>query len=195
MNRRSCLTNGRRFADLVVGFAISLAHACDWVLDKAYDVSSYVDQRRGELVCLDSSISWCIPGASLSGNPFSSSFAVGIVVANACVGRLPSLWVTNLAKVFLRLARLAHVADHITSLNINSLTHACIFQALLCWFRLPVKRTNFHCAFKHFLPQSSPKRLFYDTRIIIAYQESIIASFEDIWQSKLSQNVDRRWTW
>ena len=29
-------------------------------------------------------------------------------------------------------------------------------------------------------------------RIIIAYQESIIASFEDIWQSKLSQNVDRR---
>ena len=29
-------------------------------------------------------------------------------------------------------------------------------------------------------------------RILIAYQESIIASFEDIWQSKLSQNVDRR---
>ena len=29
-------------------------------------------------------------------------------------------------------------------------------------------------------------------RIIIAYQESIIASFEDIWQRKLSQNVDRR---
>ena len=29
-------------------------------------------------------------------------------------------------------------------------------------------------------------------RITIAYQESIIASFEDIWQSKLSQNVDRR---
>ena len=29
-------------------------------------------------------------------------------------------------------------------------------------------------------------------RIIIAYQESIIASFEDIWQSKFSQNVDRR---
>ena len=28
-------------------------------------------------------------------------------------------------------------------------------------------------------------------RIIIDYQESIIASFEDIWQSKLSQNVDR----
>ena len=48
-----------------------------------------------------------------------------------------------------------------------------------------------------FLPQSSSKRLFHDTsggifRIIIAYQESIIASFEDIWQSKLSQNVDRR---
>ena len=48
-----------------------------------------------------------------------------------------------------------------------------------------------------FLPQSSAKRLFHDTsggtfRIIIAYQESIIASFEDIWQSKLSQNVDRR---
>ena len=48
-----------------------------------------------------------------------------------------------------------------------------------------------------FLPQSSAKRLFHGTsggtfRIIIAYQESIIASFEDIWQSKLSQNVDRR---
>ena len=48
-----------------------------------------------------------------------------------------------------------------------------------------------------FLPQSSSKRLFHDTsggtfRIIIAYQESIIASFKDIWQSKLSQNVDRR---
>ena len=46
-----------------------------------------------------------------------------------------------------------------------------------------------------FLPQSSTKCLFHDTsggtfRIIIAYQESIIASFEDIWQSKLSQNVD-----
>ena len=45
--------------------------------------------------------------------------------------------------------------------------------------------------------QSSSKRLFHDTsggtfKIIIAYQESIIASFEDIWQSKLSQNVDRR---
>ena len=45
--------------------------------------------------------------------------------------------------------------------------------------------------------QSSAKRSFHDTnggtfRIIIAYQESIIASFEDIWQSKLSQNVDRR---
>ena len=41
------------------------------------------------------------------------------------------------------------------------------------------------------------KRSFHDTsggtfRIIIAYQESIIASFEDIWQSKLSQNVNRR---
>ena len=48
-----------------------------------------------------------------------------------------------------------------------------------------------------FFPQSSSKRLFHDTsggtfRIIIAYQKSIIASFEDIWQSKLSQNVDRR---
>ena len=48
-----------------------------------------------------------------------------------------------------------------------------------------------------FLPQSSAKRLFHDTsggtfKILIAYQESIIASFEDIWQSKLSQNVDRR---
>ena len=53
------------------------------------------------------------------------------------------------------------------------------------------------CALKHFLPQSSSKRLFHDTsggtfRIIIACQESIIASFEDIWQSTLSQNVDRR---
>ena len=52
------------------------------------------------------------------------------------------------------------------------------------------------CALKHFFASSS-KRLFHDTsggtfRIIIAYQESIIASFEDIWQSKLSQNVDRR---
>ena len=49
-----------------------------------------------------------------------------------------------------------------------------------------------------FLPQSSSKRLFHDTsggtfRIIIyTCQESIMASFEDIWQSKLSQNVDRR---
>ena len=48
-----------------------------------------------------------------------------------------------------------------------------------------------------FLPQSSSKRLFHDTsggifRIIIAYYESIIARFEDIWQSELSQNVDRR---
>ena len=48
-----------------------------------------------------------------------------------------------------------------------------------------------------FVPQSSYKRLFRGTigstfTIIIAYQESIIASFEDIWQSKLSQNVDRR---
>ena len=39
-----------------------------------------------------------------------------------------------------------------------------------------------------FLPQSSSKRLFHDTsggtfRIITAYQESIIASVEDIWQS------------
>ena len=48
-----------------------------------------------------------------------------------------------------------------------------------------------------FLPQSSAKRSFHDTsggtfRIITAYQESIIASFKDIWQSKLSQNADRR---
>ena len=53
------------------------------------------------------------------------------------------------------------------------------------------------CSQAFFLPQSISKRLFHDTsgctfRIIIAYQESIIASFEDIWQSKLSQNVDRR---
>ena len=46
------------------------------------------------------------------------------------------------------------------------------------------------------LPQSSSKRVFHTSggtfRIIIAYQESIIACFEDIWQSKPSQNVDRR---
>ena len=53
------------------------------------------------------------------------------------------------------------------------------------------------CSQAFFLPQSSSKPLFHDIsggtfRIIIAYQESIIASFEDIWQSKLSQNVDRR---
>ena len=54
------------------------------------------------------------------------------------------------------------------------------------------------CALKHFLPQSSAKRLFHDTskgtfRIINAYQESIIASFEDIWQAnflKMLTNVD-----
>ena len=48
-----------------------------------------------------------------------------------------------------------------------------------------------------FLPQANSKRLFYDTsggtfRIIIAYQKSIIASFEDIWQTKLSKKVDKR---
>ena len=48
-----------------------------------------------------------------------------------------------------------------------------------------------------FLPQSSAKRLFHNTsggtfRIIIAYQESNYQEFEDIWQSKLSQNADRR---
>ena len=48
-----------------------------------------------------------------------------------------------------------------------------------------------------FLPQSSSKRSFHDTsgdtfRIITAYHESIIASFEGIRQSKLSQNADRR---
>ena len=53
------------------------------------------------------------------------------------------------------------------------------------------------CSQAFFLSQSSSKCLFHDTsggtfRIIIAYQESIIASFEDIWQSKLTQNVDRR---
>ena len=51
-----------------------------------------------------------------------------------------------------------------------------------------------------FFASTSSKRLFHDTsggtfRIIIAYQESIIASFEDIWPSKLSQNVDRRSSW
>ena len=48
-----------------------------------------------------------------------------------------------------------------------------------------------------FLPQSGSIRLFHDAsggtfRIIIAYQESIMASFEDTWQSELSHNVDRR---
>ena len=48
-----------------------------------------------------------------------------------------------------------------------------------------------------FLPQSSAKRSFHDTsggtfRIIIANQESNYQEFEDIWQSKLSQNADRR---
>ena len=65
-----------------------------------------------------------------------------------------------------------------------------ISTCLSCRFR-PVVPSSI------FLPQSSAKRLFHNTsggtfRIIIAYQESIIASFEDIWQSKLSQNVDRR---
>ena len=51
-------------------------------------------------------------------------------------------------------------------------------------------------ALKDFFASIQCKRLFHDTsggtfRIIIAYQESIIASFEDIWQSKLSRNVDR----
>ena len=46
-------------------------------------------------------------------------------------------------------------------------------------------------AFMHFSlnPVSS---MTYFFRIIIAYQESIIASFEHIWQSMLSQNFDRR---
>ena len=66
-----------------------------------------------------------------------------------------------------------------------------ISTCLSCRSRLVVLSSIF------FLPQSSAKRLLHDTsggtfRIIIAYQESIIASFEDIWQSKLSQNVDRR---
>ena len=44
---------------------------------------------------------------------------------------------------------------------------------------------------------SSSKILFQDARggtfrIVIAYEESIIAIFEDIGQSKLSQDVDRR---
>ena len=73
------------------------------------------------------------------------------------------------------------------------------FPSFIMLIGLPVKRANFRCAFKHFLPQSSSKRLSHDTsggtfRIIISYQESIVASFEDIWQSKLSQNADRRWS-
>ena len=62
---------------------------------------------------------------------------------------------------------------------------------------LSVLSVSTSCALKHFFPQSTAKRLFHDTSggtftIIIAYQESIIASFEDIWPSKLSQNIDRR---
>ena len=64
-------------------------------------------------------------------------------------------------------------------------------------FVCPSKGKNSVVLSSIFLPQSSAKRSFHETigrtfRIIIAYQESIIASFEDIWQSKLSQNVDRR---
>ena len=52
-------------------------------------------------------------------------------------------------------------------------------------------------ALKHFFAAISSKLLFHDTsggtfRITIAYQGSIIANFEDIWRSKLSQNVGRR---
>ena len=59
------------------------------------------------------------------------------------------------------------------------------------------QKDNLRCAFKHFFAQSSSKRVFHDTsggtfRIIVAYQGSIIASFEDIWQIRLSQNVDVR---
>ena len=64
-------------------------------------------------------------------------------------------------------------------------------------FVCPSKGQTFAVLSSLFLPQSSSKRLFHEPsggsfRIIIAYQESIIASFEDIWQSKLSQNVDGR---
>ena len=53
------------------------------------------------------------------------------------------------------------------------------------------------CALKHFFASIQfqtliPRHQWRYFRIIIAYQESIIASFEDIWQSELSQNVDRR---
>ena len=47
-----------------------------------------------------------------------------------------------------------------------------------------------------FLPQSSCKRLFHDTVEVLLelllHTRNPSASFEDIWQSKLSQNVDRR---
>ena len=64
-------------------------------------------------------------------------------------------------------------------------------------FVCPSKGKTSYVLSSIFLPQSSAKRSFHDTsggtfRIIIAYQESIIVSFEDIWQSKLSQNVDTR---
>ena len=59
------------------------------------------------------------------------------------------------------------------------------------------QKDKLRCAFKHFFPQSSSKRVSHDIsggtyRIIIAHQGSIIASFEDIWQIRLSQNVDAR---
>ena len=65
------------------------------------------------------------------------------------------------------------------------------------YFVCPSKGQTYVMLSSYFLPQSSSKRSFHDTnggtfRIIIDYQESIIASFEDIWQSKLPQNVDRR---
>ena len=46
--------------------------------------------------------------------------------------------------------------------------------------------------FRFYQQNSFTLPLFVDSLAIIAYQESIIASFEDIRQSKLSQSVDRR---
>ena len=74
--------------------------------------------------------------------------------------------------------------------NYSMVSNLYLLYLWSCLSRLAVLSSTF-------LPQSSAKRLFHDTsggtfRIIIPYQESIIASFKDIWQSKLSQNVDRR---
>ena len=71
------------------------------------------------------------------------------------------------------------------------------FPSFIMLISFVCQKDKLPLCFQAFLPQSSSKRLFHDTsggtfRIIIAYQKSIFASFEDIWQSKLSQNFGRR---